>query len=125
MRSSSQLRSSSLIPPLAIVSRHYLPITLAAFLVAAVSATADDLRGHHPPLVSLLREFRPIGGVRNNLQNPRLNAVPGAPETALAPMNYIPGSVLPGTTARTISNMISGGTGAHGENSETEDPVAS
>ena len=113
------------------MSTHNIPKIIAGLLlVTALSATADDLRGHTPPQVSLLREFRPIGGVHNNLQNWRLNAVPGAPEIALAPLNYIPDNgsdnlLLPGPNPRTISNQISGGTGANKENSLTEDPVAS
>ena len=109
------------------MSTHNIPKIIAGLLlVTALSATADE-----PPQVSLLREFRPIGGVRNNLQNWRLNAVPGAPEIALAPLNYIPDNatgnvILPGPNPRTISNQISGATGPNGEDlSLTEDPVAS
>jgi peroxidase len=115
------------------MSTHNFPRIIAGLLlVTAVSATADDLRRHAPPQVGLLREFRRIGGVRNNLQNPSLNAVPGTPEIALAPLNYTPdpknGSdhlILPGPNPRTMSNEISGGTGLKKVNAETTDLVAS
>ena len=107
------------------MSTHNIPKIIAGLLLTtALSTMADDLRGHTPPQVSLLREFRPIGGVGNN-KDSRLNAIPGRPEIALAPLNYIPGKVLPGPNPRTISNVISGGTGTNGVNSETTDPVAS
>ncbi len=126
MNISSRLVDSSLRNPLAFVSSRCLPKTIAALLlVSAVPATADDLRGHNPPPVSLLKNFRPIGGFRNNLSRPWLNATPNTPETALAPLNYVPGNKLPGPNPRTISNQISGGTGTNGVNAETADPRAS
>jgi hypothetical protein len=75
-----------------------------------------------------MREFRPIGGTGNNLQRPNLNAVPGTPELALAPLNFARGTkdgLVNGPNARIISNVISGGTGANGQNGQTTDPVAS
>ncbi len=78
--------------------------------------------------ISLLKEFRPIGGIGNNLVNPNFNAVPGSPEIALAPLNFAAGANDPlvnGPNPRLISNVIAGGTGAHGQNAGTTDPVIS
>jgi Animal haem peroxidase len=78
--------------------------------------------------VTLLKEFRPIGGTGNNLDNPGLNPTPGSPERNLAPLNFGPGAkdtLVSGPNPRTISNVISGGTGAQGQTSTTEDPGAS
>jgi hypothetical protein len=36
-----------------------------------------------------LKEFRPIGGAGNNLKNPELDVVPGTPEIALTPLNFV------------------------------------
>ncbi len=80
------------------------------------------------PQISLLKEYRPIGGVNNNLIHPNFNAVPGSPEIALAPLNFQPGTghgLVGGPNPRLISTAISGGTSAEGQNSETDDPVAS
>ena len=80
------------------------------------------------PTPALLKEFRPIGGSGNNLQNPRLDAVPGAPEQRLAPPNFAPGTkdgLVDGPSPRLISNVIAGGTGRNGVNGQTTDPVAS
>ena len=52
--------------------------TAASPLVAQNRAVAN-------PQISLLREFRPIGGSGNNLKHPHLNVIPGIPELALAP----------------------------------------
>ena len=81
-----------------------------------------------PPGIKLLPEFRPIGAVGNNLANPALNPVPGSPEIAIAPLNFAPGGhdgLVAGPNARLISNVICGGTGASGQDAETNDPVAS
>ncbi|MBO0885104.1 MAG: peroxidase family protein, partial [Mycobacterium sp.] len=76
--------------------------------------------------VKLLDEFRPIGGTDNDKAVPALNATPGSPELNLAPLNFGPGNALvDGPNARTISNVISGGTGAQGQNATTTDPGAS
>ena len=80
------------------------------------------------PSVSLLSQFRPIGGAGNNLDHPEFDAVPGAAEIALAPLYFAPGTsdgLVSGPNPRTISNVIAGGTGALGQNGETNDPVAS
>src|SRR5450631_2669435 len=45
----------------------------------------------HP--VVLLAEFRPIGGVDNNLKHPGLNATPGSPERNLVPLHFAPGTI--------------------------------
>ena len=78
--------------------------------------------------VALLPEFRPIGGTGNNLQNPRLNAVPGSPELNLAALNFAPGTkdgLISGPNARAISNAIAGGTGGNGMDADSTDPAAS
>jgi peroxidase len=106
---------------------HPLFITYV-FFVLTLSATAADLRGVNTPQISLLKEFRPIGGSGNNLENPDFDVVPGSPEIALAPLNFAPGTrdgLVNGPNPRTISNVISGGTGANGQNGQTTDPVVS
>ncbi|MBV9323959.1 MAG: peroxidase [Chloroflexi bacterium] len=78
--------------------------------------------------VKLLQEFRPIGATDNNKSRPELNPTPGSPELALAPLNFAPGTndgLVDGPNPRTISNVISGGTGAQGQNAATVDPGAS
>jgi peroxidase len=78
--------------------------------------------------VELLPEFRPIGGVGNNLQNAQLNAVPGSPELNLAALHFAAGTengLVSGPNARAISNLIAGGTGANGANADSNDPRAS
>ncbi|MBV9578048.1 MAG: peroxidase [Chloroflexi bacterium] len=80
------------------------------------------------PPVTLLNEFRPIGGVNNNLTGQSPNATPNSPELALAPLNFAPGpndGLVDGPNPRTISNVIAGGTGAQGQNGATTDPGAS
>jgi heme peroxidase len=80
------------------------------------------------PQGDLLREFRPIGGSGNNIAKPSLNAVPGSPEIALAPLNFAPGTsngLIAAPNPRTISNVIAGGTGANGQNAQTADPTIS
>lgn len=94
------------------------------------NAVAQDTPSPDPkkPRPELLTEFRPIGGSGNNIVNPGLNAVPGTPQIALAPLNFAPGTnngLIAAPNARTISNVIAGGTGVNGEDAETEDPVAS
>ena len=88
--------------------------------------TVSSSSSSRQPPVSLLKEFRPIGGSGNNLQHPNFDPIPGSPEIALAPINLGRGnSPIDGPNARNISNVIAGGTGANGQNSESEDPVAS
>jgi len=92
--------------------------------LAAQSTSPDFSTGS----VTLLRQFRPIGGSGNNLVNPSLNATPGSPEIALAPLNFAPrtdNGLVAGPNPRTISNVISGGTGANGQNGATDDPAVS
>jgi hypothetical protein len=80
----------------------------------------------HP--IALLPEFRPIGASGNNLVHPNWDPVPGSPEIALAPPNFAPGPndpLIAGPNPRLISNVIAGGTGANGQNGETNDATAS
>jgi len=98
------------------------------FLFVSASELFAQDNAQKPPQAELLREFRPIGGVGNNIVNPGLNAIPGAPEIALAPLNFAPGTndgLVAAPNPRTISNVIAGGTGANGQNAETDDPTAS
>jgi peroxidase len=108
---------------------NFIPEAIACLLFfTVVSAMAADLRGRGSPQINLLEEFRPIGGSGNNRENPDLDVVPGSPEIALAPLNFAPGTddgLVNGPNPRTISNVISGGTGANGQNGQTTDPVAS
>src|SRR6202047_4354225 len=107
----------------------FIPETITCLLLfTVVSAMAADLRGRGSPQINLLEEFRPIGGSGNNLENPDLDVVPGSPEIALAPLNFAPGNddgLVNGPNPRTISNVISGGTGANGQNGQTTDPKLS
>jgi peroxidase len=78
--------------------------------------------------ISLLPEFRPIGGSGNNLENPAFDVVPGTAEIALAPLNFAEGTtdgLVDAPNPRTISNVIAGGTGAKGQNADTTEPYAS
>jgi peroxidase len=106
-------------------------LILAPFYLGASgqpNGNGSSSGGGNNSTVSLLNEFRPIGGTGNNLKNPELNAVPGAPEIALTPLNFVAGTTdtpVSFPNARTISNVIAGGTGALGQNAETNDPNAS
>jgi peroxidase len=106
-------------------------IIYIAFLLlfaAAANGFTQVQPAQHGVQTNLLSEFRPIGGVGNNIAHPRLNAVPNSPELALTPLNFARGTkngLVPAPNPRTISNVIAGGTGANGQNSETEDPTAS
>ena len=108
--------------------RHYRTITAALALMLPAFATLAHENQPSGSAPSLLQEFRPIGGAGNNAQHPELNATPGQPELVIAPLHFAPGTsrgVIDGPNARTISNVISGGTGADGDNAQTPDPVAS
>jgi len=113
-------------------------LLLSVSWMAAFLASASGGKPSWPPhngsgfgsagRVSLLPEFRPIGGGGNNLQNPALDPIPGSPEIALAPLNFVAGTTntpLTGPNARVISNVIAGGTGANGQDGQSTDPVAS
>ena len=103
-------------------------IALALIFMPLSEIVAQNELSQMSPAIQLLPEFRPIGGSGNNLQNPRLNAVPGNPEIALAPLNFARGTkngLVPAPNPRTISNVIAGGTGANGQNAESDDPIAS
>lgn len=94
-------------------------VALPCCAVAQTLASSND-----QPTV----QFRPIGGSGNNLQHPELDVVPGTPELAIAPLNFAPRTndgLVTGPNPRTISNVISGGTGSNGVNAETDDPNAS
>src|SRR5260370_41324650 len=102
-------------------------IITAVFFAALLSATVADLQGANIPQINLLEKFRPIGGSGNNLENPDLDVVPGSPEIALAPLNFAHRThdgLVNGPNPRTISNVISGGTGTNGVNGQTTDPAA-
>ena len=106
----------------------YIPKTIACFLLfTVVLATAGDLPSNWIPQISPLKEYRAIGASGNNLKNPWLNPVPGTPEIALTPLNFAGPHNQPviGPNARYVSNQISGGTGANGQDSQTTDPRAS
>jgi peroxidase len=111
----------------------YMRMGCSAFTIAVATlpATAySDNPGTPSPNnpITLLQSFRPIGGADNNLANPNFNATPGSPELKLAPLNFAPGTangLISGPNPRTISNVISGGTSAQGQNGQTTDPVAS
>jgi peroxidase len=78
--------------------------------------------------IPLLKSFRPFGGAGNNLRNAALSAVPGTPELALTPLRFAPHTVnglIAGPNPRTISNVIAGGTGEHGQDAQTDDPTRS
>ncbi|MBV9354319.1 MAG: peroxidase [Chloroflexi bacterium] len=95
---------------------------LLALGVAAPPLAADT------PSVTLLPQFRPIGGGGNNQSNPALNAVPGNPEIAVAPLNFAPGSgdpLVSGPNPRTVSNVVSGQKGNGNHDATTTDPTAS
>jgi peroxidase len=102
-----------------------------AFLLIFTSVSyvfAQVQQGQTGSQAQLLREFRPIGGSGNNIANPSLDVLPGTPEIALAPLNFAPGTsdgLIAAPNPRTISNVIAGGTGANGQNAQTDDPTAS
>src|SRR3984957_21029346 len=103
--------------------------TVAGLLFfTTIAPPAANLRGQSPPTVNLLSAYSPIGATGNNLKNPQFNPAPNTPELALAPLNFAPGHgdpLVSGPNPRTISNVICGGTGATGQNGQTDDPVAS
>jgi peroxidase len=111
----------------------YVRAGYSAFLIAAAVAPASAFSaGASAPSITnpiaLLPSFRPIGGANNNLDNPAFNATPGSAELNLAPLNFAPGTangMVSGPNPRTISNLISGGTGSGGESGETNDSTAS
>lgn len=109
------------------MSRNY--VTLLALVITG-NVYAQSLPSSQPtsPGPKLLREFRPIGGGGNNLENPSLNVTPGTAELVLAPLNFATGTtdgLADGPNPRTISTVIAGGAGEKGQNGETDDPIAS
>ena len=100
-------------------------VVSVAILLSAVPAAG--LRASQDSIV-LLTDFRPIGASDNNLQNPSLDPVPNSPELNLVALNFAAGTrdgLISGPNPRTISNLISGGTGKNGQNGETDDAAAS
>jgi peroxidase len=74
-------------------------------------------------MINLLAKFQPVGGI-DNLVNPSLNPVPGSPELTIAPPNFAPGTtngLIDGPNPRTLSNVVSGGQSASGENAQSVD----
>ena len=104
------------------------PIVRYVFFAGVLWATITGLQASNFPIVNLLTQFRPIGGTGNNLKHPKLDVPPGAPEINLSPLSFAPGThggLVNSPNPRTISNVISGGTGANGQNGQTTDPTAS
>lgn len=100
--------------------------TVGACAVSLLVHTASHAIDNHP--ITLLPEFRPIGGGGNNLLHPEFDPIPGAAERTLAPLNFAPGTnngLVDGPNPRLISNAIAGGTGANGDTSSTADTRAS
>jgi peroxidase len=103
-------------------------IALAMLFMPMSDIVAQNQPNQRTPEVQLLPEFRPIGGGGNNLSNPNLDVLPGNPEIALTPLNFARGTkdgLVPAPNPRIISNVIAGGTGAMGQNGETDDPTLS
>ena len=98
-----------------------------AFVCLFVAITAQQtLRAQNDFDATLLQNIRPIGGSGNNLVRPYLNPVPGSAEINLAPLDFAPhtrNGLITGPNPREISNVIAGGTGAKGQNADTEDPT--
>ena len=103
-------------------------VLFAAIITALPFAATAQSNATASPSPGLLDQFRPFGGAGNNLRNPQFNAVPGAPELAIAPLNFAPRTndgLIAGPNPRYISNTISGGTGRNGVSAETDDANAS
>lgn len=103
-------------------------VLFAAIITALPFAATAQPNATASQSPGLLDQFRPFGGAGNNLRNPQFNAVPGAPELAIAPLNFAPRTndgLIAGPNPRYISNTISGGTGRNGVSAETDDANAS
>ena len=100
---------------------------LGPVLGSLVTTLAAGQPTSFPPPVALLKAFRPLGASGNNLQHPPFDPIPGTPERALAPLLFSgpANALVAGPNPRTISNVISGGTGADGQDGQTTDPTAS
>jgi peroxidase len=108
--------------------RHYRKVAAVAYGCLATGLMSSPSPAQDSHSIPLLEEFRPIGGGGNNLHNPALDAVPGGGELALAPLAFASGThnrLLNGPNARTISNLVSGGSGSNGVDAESTDPSAS
>lgn len=107
------------------MNRNVLYAVMGVCLPIAALAQTGTARNASP---TLLKQFRPIGGSGNNLQHRQFNAVAGAPQLAIAPLNFAPGThngLIAGPNPRTISTKISGGTGLNGVNADAEDETVS
>jgi peroxidase len=96
---------------------------LGVLLVTGMDVTSPA----HAKSPDLLPEFRPIGATGNNILHSELEPVPGSAELRIAPLNFAAAgdTLVDGRNARSISNLIAGGTGAQGQSADTDDPVAS
>jgi peroxidase len=71
------------------------------------------------PIINMLPQFQPIG-------TGNADVAPGSPELSIGPLQFAPGTTdtpVAGPNARTISNVVSGGQSADGENANTDDPT--
>ncbi len=103
-------------------------VILITIVEMPLQALADRHASPAVPPITLLKAFRPIGGAGNNLDHPDFNATPGSPELSLAPLNFASGganALVDGPNPRTISSVITGGTGAKGQDGQVADPAAS
>jgi peroxidase len=113
-------------------TKNPLATVYLVLLITVIDLPLQALAGRHAspaaPPITLLKSFRPIGGAGNNLDHPNFNATPGSPELSLAPLNFASGgdnALVDGPNPRTISSVITGGTGANGEDGQVADPAAS
>jgi peroxidase len=106
---------------------NYSSIVLGTILISPIAATAGPAAAAQSNSTELLSEFRPIGATGNNRKHPDLQPTPGSAEREIAPLNFASaaGDPVGGPNARTISNLIAGGTGARGQDGATTDPGAS
>jgi len=75
---------------------------------------------------SLASRVPPNRRLRQQPPTPRPRPRPWQPGATIAPLNFASGPndpLVPGPNPRLISTIISGGTGANGQNGETNDPV--
>jgi peroxidase len=121
-RESMPARAVTLCLALSLIAATGPAKALPANKAPALTAASAQIRS-----MTLLREFRPIGGRGNNLHRRSLEALPGDPELSLTPLDFAGPNdgLVPGPNPRTISNIIAGGTGSAGNNAETTDPSLS
>ena len=113
-------------------TKNPLATVYLVLLITVIDLPLQAMAGRHAssaaPPITLLKSFRPIGGEGNNLDHPNFNATPGSPELSLAPLNFASGgdnALVDGPNPRTISSVITGGTGANGQDGQVADPAAS